>query len=248
MTRYHQTSRAVLTALLAGALLVGCGDDDGDDDDTPNNDGGGQTTGDGGREAGAGGDAGSDGGMDGGSNLDASTDGGSQPDAGRLNDNQIVGVATTVNSGEISAGTLAAMKGTLQAVKNYANLMITDHTAADARQRMLGAPADSELSAGLRASAMTVMTSLTNAPMGPVFDRLYIESQVTMHQMTVQTIDSILLRDAMSQALRNELTATRATVAGHLTMAQSILASLGDAGVPDASVSSVPADAGMDGG
>lgn len=241
MTRYFPTSRAVLTALLAGALLAGCGDDDGDDNNP-------RDSGPSASDSGAG-DAGRDGGLDASANLDASTDASSQADAGRLSDNQIVGVTNAVNNAEISAGMLAAQKGTTQSVKAFATLMVSDHQAANARQTALGiTAAPSTLRQGLEATAMSVMASLTNASMGLVFDRLYIQSQVDMHTMTLQTIDNELLTDVMSTALRNDLTLVRASVAMHLTRAQEILTSLGDAGVPDASVSSVPLDGGLDGG
>jgi predicted outer membrane protein len=238
--------QAVLPALLAGTLCIGCGDDADDDDD--NRDGG-REAGTNPQDAAARPDGGGDAGMDAAtSNMDAALDAATASDAGRLNDNQIVGVLAAVNSGEIMAGTLASTRGTNASVRSFAMSMVSMHTAAQTRQSALGiAVAPSETSNGLTAEAMTMQQNLMNTPMSLLFDQRYIESQVIMHDMALKLIDSTLLTSAMSQALRNELTMTRMDVQMHYNQAVQIRASLAaDAGAGDGGTRS---DAGgIDGG
>lgn len=245
MRRFHRL-QAVLPALLVGSLMVSCGDDD-DDDDDDRRDTGVQLpdAGDGGTIRSDAGDAAAP--MD--SSIDARTDA-TTSDAGALTDNQISAIMQTINTGEIQAGTLASTKGTNASVKGFAMSMVSMHMAAETRRAALNLqPMQSDISTGLMAQAATVMQNLTNAPMGATFDIMYMESQVMMHRMALDLIDGTLLRQAMAQALRNELMTARAEVNMHLTMAMQIRATLSDAGVGDAGRDGGTTDAGgMDSG
>jgi putative membrane protein len=98
--------------------------------------------------------------------------------------------------------------------------------------------------------AMAALQALQGVPAGAAFDRAYIESQVTLHTSARNLIDSTLLPNATTSALRDELTRTRGEVVMHLNQATSILASLGDGGVTggDAGAADASTDAGGDSG
>jgi putative membrane protein len=241
----------VLGLSLAGALNVGCGDDDGDDDvsdDGGRPDSGTSTTSDGGMDASTRMDGGSDGGRD--AALDATT---SSPDAAaRITEPQVVGVTSAINAGEIQAGTLASEKAVSGPAIDFAEMMVTMHTAAQQRQSALGiAAAPSPQRTAVESAAMTAQQMLMNTPAGPGFDLAYLESQVTMHLMALELIDEVLLPSATTQALRNELTGTRAEVAMHLAQARDLVSRARDGGLPAAdagTTSTSDAGAGLDSG
>lgn len=86
-------------------------------------------------------------------NGDNNNDGGGGRDgsASALTDPEIAMVLRRANDGEIQQGQLALMRATSPAVLSFAQLMVTDHTAANARQMALYmnrgiTPADSDLS------------------------------------------------------------------------------------------------------
>ena len=58
------------------------------------------------------------------------------------------------------------------------------------------------------------------------FDKTYMESQVKVHKMVLETIDKKLIPNAQHPDLRNHLTMTRAAVAMHLQMAEQLSDSL----------------------
>jgi predicted outer membrane protein len=210
-------------------LLIGCGDDDGDDDD----DDSGRS--DSGQISDAGGDAARpDGGMDASTNLDASTDASTNPDAGALTDNQVVGIVSAINAGEIQAGMVASMKATNSAVDSFAATMVTMHTQAQTSLTALNIPAAaSAQQTMLMTQAATLKQMLDSTPAGAQFDLLYIESQVTMHNMALQLLDTMLISEAATPALRTELNTVRGQVQMHYNQAVQIrnqLSSDGGAG------------------
>ena len=224
------STRAVLPALLIGSLLIGCGDDDGDDDD----DNGGSP--DSGQSSDAGADASRpDGGMDAATNLDGG-DASINTDAGTLTDNQVVGIVSAINAGEIQAGMVAAMKATNPAVDSYAGSMVTMHTAAQTQLTALNIPvAASAQQTTLMMQANTLKQTLDATPAGAQFDQLYIESQVTMHSMALQLFDNTLLNEAATPALRTTLNTARGQVQMHYDQAVQIRNQLAsDAGARDA--------------
>ncbi|MDB4986288.1 MAG: hypothetical protein JWN04_1466 [Myxococcaceae bacterium] len=145
-----------------------------------------------------------------------------------LTDNQIIGVASALNMGEINAGMLALTKASGASARDYANMMVTMHTAAQTRQTALGiAPATSPQQQSVMTMASTALQNLQNLPAGPNFDVAYLESQVMMHQSALALIDTVLLPSATTSALRDELTRTRGEVTTHLSEAQALLSSDG---------------------
>jgi len=228
--------RVTAGLLLATALAVGCGDDSGDDD-----------SGDGGTDSGM--DASADGGIDAG-RSDGGLDGSVTvlPDgAVQLTEAQILGVATSANAGEISAGMVAQRKGDSAAVRDFGTMMVMMHTAAQQRQGALGIQAaSSSVSATLDTMNAATLENLNAASPGPMFDLTYLDAQIAAHTSVRNLIDSALLPSATTAALRDELTRTRGEVVSHLAMAQALVSALRDAGVPlDAGPDASRSDAGL---
>ena len=141
----------------------------------------------------------------------------------------IAGVMTLANEGEVQQAQAALPHLTTQQARDFANMMITDHTAAlrDARdlfaRNNIAARETNMEATSLKSSSDTLVKTLrdtmTNA------DRTYIQSQVTVHQDLLNRLDTKLI-PASSGDLRTFLQTQRMSVANHLDHARQILTTL----------------------
>jgi len=147
-----------------------------------------------------------------------------------LSNGQVVKVLVTANQGEVAAAQAALPAAQTAAVKGFANLMIADHNAANAQTLALVstnhiAPQDSGLSQQLEGDAAALLLTLSQTPPAN-FDRVYMQSQITMHQEVLTLIDTQLLPSATDSELKALIMTIRLSVATHLATAQTILATL----------------------
>jgi putative membrane protein len=142
----------------------------------------------------------------------------------------IAGILTMANQGEIDAGQLASAKAVSPTVRDFANMMVRDHTGAlsDARavfDRSRLVPNTTNATA----MALHDLSNRTKGSLdqyaGSSFDRTYMQSQVDMHQWLLNQIDSSLMPSSRGD-LRTLLVNQRASVAAHLDRARTILNSL----------------------
>jgi putative membrane protein len=170
-----------------------------------------------------------------GSTADAAADRGRDtaaptPDASiRLSDAQVLGVMLEANTGEAGAGQVAVTRASLGEVKTFAQRMIDEHSAANEHLAMVistmhVAPEDSPTRQMLHAQAGSAVDALWATPPAR-FDREYMTSQVAMHTMVLQLIDTVLMPSASAE-LRADVVAMRDTVTMHLEAAQALLADL----------------------
>jgi putative membrane protein len=143
-----------------------------------------------------------------------------------LSDEQILGVTSAANEGEIEQGRLAESKAHDLRVKALAALMVKDHTAAQNMGQTLAkkaglSPTGSPVSTSLQGAAQNVTQSLKSASRAD-FDRSYVDAQVNEHQDVLDTIDQKLLPNAKNADLRAYLNEVRATVAKHLAHAKEL--------------------------
>ena len=144
----------------------------------------------------------------------------------KISDAQILTVLHTANMGEISQGQIALQKAQRADVRNFAQRMVTEHTDNDQKGKVLltsanMAPQNNHLSMKLQKDSDDVLMKLNKAS-AKDFDKTYMESQVKVHEMVLETIDKKLIPNAQHPDLRNHLTMTRAAVAMHLQMAEQI--------------------------
>jgi predicted outer membrane protein len=147
-----------------------------------------------------------------------------------LTDAEIAGVMIEVNNGEIAAGGVADSRAENASVRAFAATMVADHTNANhslstALQQAGITASDSSDRQSLAAGA-TETTMMLWSVAAASFDATYVQSQVTMHMMVLQLLDTRLIPGTQSQALKTELQAARATVMNHLTGAQQLQAQL----------------------
>jgi len=149
-------------------------------------------------------------------------------------DEQIIGVLITANNGEIEQARLAQTKAKDARVKRYAGMIITDHTAANAKTGTVArmhkiAPADSNLRVQIAGDSSTIMDML-RAHSGSDFDRVYIDAQVKEHRQVLDTIDNRLMPNAKNPDLKALIVEIRPKIEGHLRDAQSLEPLIGPSG------------------
>jgi putative membrane protein len=145
-------------------------------------------------------------------------------------DPEVAMVIRVANLGEVREGEVARSKAASAAVKDFANMMINEHGAAEdkAETALLKADLpfkDSALSRQLDAESGSATQSLSNMS-GADFDRAYMDRQILAHQKILETIDSTLVPLARKKALKEVLTETRTTVQQHLEKAKQVRAGL----------------------
>src|SRR5260370_12300496 len=134
-------------------------------------------------------------------------------------DPEVAMVIRVANLGEVREGELARTRAASAAVKDFANMMINEHGAAEdkAETALLKADLpfkDSALSRQLDAQSGSATQSLS-ALSGADFDRAYMDRQILAHQKVLETIDSTLMPLAHKKALKEALTEMRTTVQQH---------------------------------
>lgn len=88
------------------------------------------------------------------------------------------------NSAEISAGQLAATKGTDAAVRAYGQLMVTEHGQAQTELKTLGTSVGLNVLDSVDALHQSIMQHLDTLT-GYSFDTAYINNQVNVHESTL---------------------------------------------------------------
>lgn len=146
---------------------------------------------------------------------------------GVLSDREIVAVAIAANDGEIQTSQTALVRATDAAVLDFAQQMITSHTALNEQLQGLGiSPSENALSRLLVQTAAQTTQTL-NQLSGAAFDRAYMDSQIAMHQATLDLLEEDLIPQADNGPLRSVLREMEQEVADHLQLARQIRATLG---------------------
>lgn len=142
----------------------------------------------------------------------------------------IAGIVLTANEGEVQKGSAAAARATSPAVREFAQMMVTEHTNANATARDLFAregisPGQNSITTALTNGTETTIRNLATYD-GAEFDRMYMRTQVELHQWLLSTLDTSLIPSARDADVRDLLINQRGAVASHLDRARSILNTL----------------------
>ena len=103
-----------------------------------------------------------------------------------LGDAQIAHIAVTANAIDSSFGAMALTKARSQAVKDFAQTMVTDHggvnrQAVELAQRLGVTPAENDVSRQLQAAADSARSAMEGLS-GAAFDSAYMAREVAYHQ------------------------------------------------------------------
>lgn len=147
-----------------------------------------------------------------------------------LSDPQIAAIVIAADDVDIQGGQQALTMATDQKVKDFAQRMITDHSAVneqvhDLLTKLNAAPAPNPTSDALLHGGREVATRL-GALSGAAYDRAYIDSEVTTHQQVIHTAQTQLAPAAQSPELKDLLQKTMPVLQAHLDMAKQIQSSL----------------------
>jgi putative membrane protein len=139
-------------------------------------------------------------------------------------DPQIAGIVVTANTIDVDAGKLAKARSTNKDVRQFAQQMITDHTAvnrqAAALARKLGVkPEPSDTGTSLKQEAAANMARLKKLK-GASFDKAYIDHEVAYHEQVLGAIDKVLIPGAQNAELKGLIEKVRPAIDAHLQHAK----------------------------
>lgn len=150
-----------------------------------------------------------------------------------LSQSQALGLLSTINQAEIGAGHLAASRASGSGTKQYAQLMIKEHTENDAKLKPWKPDVSSPAAKAKAAEAKTEAARLSTLN-GSAFDMAYLKSMVADHRKALQTLDTQVIPAATDPAVAAFLKDTRVHVAAHLNQAEALHSNAGKAN-PDGS-------------
>src|SRR5690349_4855425 len=155
---------------------------------------------------------------------------GAQESAAAPTDPQIAMIAVTADTIDIDAGKLAAEKTANPKVKDFAELMVRDHTSVNDQATALAkklnlTPEESATSRGLKAVADNDATKLKGLR-GPAFDKASVDNEVAYHEKVRGAVDKILIPNAKDAELKSLLESARPILESHLNHAKEVQSSL----------------------
>ena len=147
---------------------------------------------------------------------------------GDPSDPQIVGIVLAADDIDISYGKIALTKSKDKGVREFAQQMVTDHSAVQKSVRDLAAklgvtPADSDTSNGLNAKAKEITSKLTSLK-GKEFDKYYIDNEVVYHKLVTDAVAGVLIPNAQNAELKSALEGAQPLFLGHLEHARNVQA------------------------
>jgi putative membrane protein len=145
-------------------------------------------------------------------------------------DPQIAAIVVTANRVDIEAGELAKANAVSPDVKQFAQLMITDHSgvnkaATDLVTRLKVTPEDSPTAQSLKKGGDDNVANLKKLK-GAAFDRAYIDHEVAYHQAVIDALDKTLVPSAKNDELKALLVKVRPAFVAHLDHAKQLQATL----------------------
>jgi putative membrane protein len=145
-------------------------------------------------------------------------------------DPQIAMIAVTADNVDIEAAKLAASKTSNAKVKDFANLMIRDHTSVNNKATALAkklniTPEESDTSRSLKSNGDTTLEKLRGMS-GSAFDKVYIDNEVSYHEAVAKVLDETLIPNAKNADLKALLESARPVFASHLNHAKELQSSL----------------------
>jgi putative membrane protein len=146
------------------------------------------------------------------------------------NDAQIAQIVLTADSVDVDYGNLAVKKTKNPEVKAFAETMIRDHSAVNAKATALAnklgmTPKASDTSKSLKSDGHKEMAKL-KAMHGAEFDKAYIDNEVAYHESVIGALKTVLLPNAKNAELKSLLESGLPVFESHLEHAKTLQASL----------------------
>ncbi|HEY4214223.1 MAG TPA: DUF4142 domain-containing protein [Steroidobacteraceae bacterium] len=146
-------------------------------------------------------------------------------------DPQIAAIVVTANQVDIDAGKLAESKTQNPQVKEFAQLMVKDHTgvnksATELVTRLKVTPEPNPTSESLKQGGDQNLAALRKLS-GAGFDKAYVDHEVAYHEAVLDAVDHTLIPSAKNADLKALLVKVRPAFVAHLEHAKMLQASLG---------------------
>jgi putative membrane protein len=151
--------------------------------------------------------------------------------AGGVNDANIVAIVSVADGLDIDYGKIALSKSKNKQVREFAQRMVTDHSAVQKSAGELAGklgvkPEENPTSKGLAAGGVTVKAQL-NKLKGKDFDKYYIDNEVAYHALVVKATEETLIPGAQNAELKATLVSVLPLFQKHLEHAQQVQAAFG---------------------
>jgi len=163
--------------------------------------------------------------------LSTTTDAADKTPTPSPTDAQIAMIVVVADTVDVDYGKLAVKKTSNQAVKEFAETMVRDHTAVNekavALAKKLGVtPEASYTSKSLKTDGKKELAKL-KALTGTEFDKAYVNNEVSYHEAVISLLDKTLIPNTRNPELKSLLESGRPIFAAHLEHAKKLQASLG---------------------
>lgn len=148
------------------------------------------------------------------------------PMNGKLNDEQVSKILTTVNDGEIVLANHVLSETKNPEIKKFAQHMVNDHqmnnsTARDIIAKEKIAPMESPKNAEIKMKADESQAKLMSMT-GKELDKAYIADQVKTHKAVLDDLNNKLIPTTQDSMLKSHLEKTAKKVQEHLNLAKEI--------------------------
>jgi putative membrane protein len=145
-------------------------------------------------------------------------------------DPQIAAIVVTANQVDIDAGKLALKESHTKEVKDFAQLMITDHTgvnksAVELVTKLKVTPEDNPTAQSLKSGGEDNLKNLKTLK-GAAFDKAYVDHEVAYHEQVLDAVDKVLIPNATNAELKALLVQVRPAFVAHLEHAKRIQGAL----------------------
>jgi len=146
-------------------------------------------------------------------------------------DPQIVGIVLAADQIDIDYGKIALSKSKNKQVHEFAQRMVTDHSAVQKSvlelSDKLGVKAeDSPTSTGLKSNAAEITAKLQSLK-GKEFDKFYIDNEVNYHKTVTDAVDAVLIPSAQNAELKAALQGAQPLFLKHLEHARTVQSGTG---------------------
>jgi putative membrane protein len=148
-------------------------------------------------------------------------------------DPQIVGIVLAADQIDIDYGKIALAKSKDKKVREFAERMVTDHSAVQKSviglAEKLGVKAeDSSTSTALKSGAVDITAKLNNLK-GKEFNKFYIDNEVSYHKTVTDAVDAVLIPSAQNAELKAALQGAQPLFLKHLEHARLVQSGSGEA-------------------
>jgi len=143
-----------------------------------------------------------------------------------ITDPDIVAIFVAANDADIKNGEQAKSRARSQRVKDFADRMIQDHTAAKNEATRLAetlslTAQDNETSRSIVSTNDAMRDSLGKLQ-GTDYDKAYVDNEVAVHEQVLDALDHTLIPNAQNAELKTLLERVRPTIQSHLDHAKQL--------------------------